>query len=91
MKTGLSLLSSVTNVKKCADFINEDNSNSIRLLFPNLDFGYNYDSTRKHDLYDYFDSGAERLIMDQRGVTLGDLMPHVRIAEASANDAKSLR
>lgn len=64
MKTGLSLLSKVTDTSKAAHFLNESDKNSIRLLFPSLDFGYSYDAKRKQDLYDYFDTGTDELIMD---------------------------
>lgn len=69
MKTGLSLLSKVTDTSKAANFLKASDKNSIRLLFPSLDFGYTYDTKRKQDLYDYFDTGTEELIMDQRGIT----------------------
>ena len=82
MKTGLSVLQSVTSTDRAAQFINSDAKNSIRLLFPSLDFGYSYDAAAKADLYDYFDTGTERLLMDERQqISVGELIPHVRLAQ----------
>ena len=80
MKTGLSVLQTVTKTDKAAAFINSDPSNSIRLLFPSLDFGYSYDPKAKMDLYDYFDTGTEKLLMEDRNeITVGELLPHIRL------------
>ena len=80
MSTGLQLLQSVTKTDKAANFINQDKSNSIRLLFPSLDFGYSYDAKAKTDLYDYFDTGTDTLLMEERKeLSVGELLDHVRI------------
>lgn len=90
MSTGLKVLNRVTNTRKCADFLNKDESHSIRLLFPSLDFGYSYDSKSRGDLYDYFDTGANALIMDERALARGQLVPHIRL-QPNPSQAKSLR
>jgi len=40
---------------KVAQFINKNKKNSIRLLFPNLDFGYSYRKDDRDFLYKWFD------------------------------------
>ena len=70
MKTGLSVLQGVKGTAAAKKLIEADSRNSIRLLFPSLDFGYSYDpadNQSKNKLNDYFDSGTEKLIMDNRG------------------------
>ena len=56
MKTGLGVLQGVKGTEEAKKFIEADKRNSIRLLFPSLDFGYSYDSTQSAELLlKYFD------------------------------------
>lgn len=92
MRAGLTVLQSVTGTDKLAKFIDADPRNSIRLLFPSLDFGYSYDAGAKTDLYDYFDTGADRLLMDERDkLSAGELVPHIRLAEPESHAVTTLR
>ena len=82
MRAGLTVMQSLSSTEKLAKFITADPRNSIRLLFPSLDFGYSYDPGSKMDLYDYFDTGTERLLMDERlKISAGELVPHIRLAK----------
>ena len=58
MKTGLGVLQGVKGTEEAKAFIEADKKNSIRLLFPSLDFGYSYNASKKSALYDYFDTGT---------------------------------
>lgn len=81
---GLNLLQSMTNTDDCAKHINARKQNSIRLLFPNLDFGYSYpveghNSSAEHKyMVQRFD---EEEILSRR-VTPGQLMPHIRLVDS---------
>ena len=91
MSTGLSLLQSVTRTDKAAKFINQDRSNSIRLLFPSLDFGYSYDAEAKTDLYDYFDTGTDKLLMEERKeASVGELLDHVRVRHTEHSSLRQM-
>ena len=81
LKTGLNVLQSVTGTSRAADFIKADDKNSIRLLFPSLDFGYSYDPAARGDLYEFFDTGTNNTIMEQRPLAKGQLLPHIRLSE----------
>ena len=96
MKTGLSILQMTASTDRLGRFLTQDKGNSIRLLFPSLDFGYKYESEESELLYEYFDTGVERLVMDERHpgmCDVGELVPHIRIvkSEGVAAEVKSLR
>ena len=65
------MLMSIADTEKTAKFIESDKKNSIRLMFPSLDFGYSYEPNAQSALYDYFDSGTDELIMDRRPIAKG--------------------
>jgi hypothetical protein len=44
MSLGLSISNNITNSEKIRNFVENDNSNTIRLTFPNLDFNCGYPS-----------------------------------------------
>lgn len=54
MGIGLNLASKL-NRKNVAEFINKDQKNSIRLLYPNLDFGYSYSKDYHNFLQNFWD------------------------------------
>jgi hypothetical protein len=81
MSFGLNFLQSVTSTDAAARFINSDESNSIRLLFPNLDFGFSYAKEPETvSLDDYFDAGHSKLIWEDRPIAAGHLLPHIKLS-----------
>ena len=74
MSMGLNMMQSITSTDRARDYILANEKNSIRLLFPNLDFGYTYakeDTTGEHLLRDYFDAGDRQLIWEKRAFAVG--------------------
>ena len=73
------MLMSIADKGKVAKYIKSDQKNSIRLMFPSLDFGYSYEPNTQSALYDYFDLGTNEIIMDKRTIDKGQLIPHIKI------------
>jgi hypothetical protein len=71
---GLSMASSLMDTSSCTAYIDARKENSIRLLYPNLDFGFNYqDGERLRRLWDQeqFEGRME----------VGSLMPTFWVAD----------
>ena len=86
MSLGLNILQSVTNTDECAKYINARKQNSIRLLFPNLDFGYKY-PVYGHDNFTETRYMAQKFDEEEilsRRVTVGQLIPHIRLVDNKA-------
>ena len=73
------MLMSIADTEKVAKYIKSDQKNSIRLMFPSLDFGYSYEPNAQSALYDYFDLGTNEIIMDKRTIDKGQLIQHIKI------------
>lgn len=71
VKFGLNVASKLDR-SEVANFINRDKKNTIRLLFPNLDFGYSYKKDYHNFLYKWFD---EEEFQHNRRPREGHLIP----------------
>lgn len=69
---GLSVAGAVFNTKRCKQYIEHDPANSIRLLYPNLDFNYSYNSECARFLTQSFDNPV---YVKRDKLTVGDLIP----------------
>ena len=70
MSIGLNVGLNLASTKKVKDFIESDNKNSIRLMFPNLDFNFDHNSEKLREIWDSD-------IFEKPSYEIGTLAPHI--------------
>ena len=70
---GLSVSNTLFDTKSCADYIKSNKNNSIRLLYPNLDFNYSYQNNEF--LKEHWDSADYH----SRDIAVGALVPMIMV------------
>ena len=76
---GLNVGLSLASENKVREFIEADNANTIRLMFPNMDFGFNYKNEEMRKNWD-------KDIVPPPKFEVGGLVPHIKL-----KDGQSLR
>ena len=88
VSVGRGVMNRVFSKKAAGSFIQQSPQNSIRLLFPNLDFNYSYNDSCRRMLTENFDTDVYEA---KSRLAVGDLIPHLKLRDLNSSEIINLR